>query len=738
MQPKRGKTESVWGLLNEPISNEPGVEKKPLILIADDDPLHLTSLSRLLALCEYSCKTVGSGAEALEALKANGFDLLLLDIHMPGIDGHQVLDRLKSWGSDVPVIMISGDASWDKATATLRQGADDFIRKPYSPEEIVSCIRSSLEKRRLRAQNTEYVEKLHVSEQLHRFLVNQSPDLIFILDCHGRFRFVNKHAETLFGVHKKLIIGKPISRFLLDECPFLTSDPDAWGEHPKAIRNIEVRLRKCPTGKPLVAEDNVAVELSAERIHGTTRKDGTAVSTGTYGVARDITGRKQAEAKITYQAYHDLLTGLPNRMLFRDRVNLAIKQAHRDGSRLAIMFLDLDRFKLVNDTLGHSKGDHLLQEVAKRIQGAIRDADTLARIGGDEFVLLLPQIRHPEDAEVIADKIQHSQQAPFMIDDRELFASTSIGIAVYPEHGDTADLLIQRADMAMYAAKNSGKSSHGFYAKKMQEEYTFKLGMEQDLRKALEGSQLQLHYQPLVHISDRSLISMEALIRWNHPDKGLLKPDAFIHEAEENGLIVEIGQWVLRRVIQDLKASRDSGQQPVPVSINVSSLQLELAGFAGQIQKLLAAANLPGRLLQIELTENVLMKNMHSVISTLRELNALDIKIIIDDFGTGYSSLSYLKMLPIMALKIDQTFLGDIEPGSSRETIASTIAAMAKGLGLGLLAEGVEEESQASYLMGIGCNCAQGYLFSEPVAGLQSVYLRHRRNISVNPDYRCS
>jgi diguanylate cyclase (GGDEF)-like protein len=437
---------------------------------------------------------------------------------------------------------------------------------------------------------------------------------------------------------------------------------------------------------------------------------------GTYGVVRDISDRKRAERTIKYQAYHDLLTGLPNRTLFEDHLSLALAQARRETRMLAVMFLDLDRFKVVNDTLGHVIGDRLLRVVSKRLKESLRSGDTLARIGGDEFLLLLPQLRSRAEAEAVARKIIDALRSAFVIDGYELYVGCSIGISIYPDDGDSRDSLIKHADIAMYHVKDEGKGNFQFYSGAMDTAFSRHLSMESDLRKAVHGEQFQVFFQPQVETGTGRICGLEALIRWNHPELGLLKPDEFIPLAEDTGLITSVGHALLRAVCGELKRWRDLGLPPVRVGVNLSALEVVQQRFAEMIIQSLGAHDLPGDLLEIEITENIIMRDLENVAQKLRQLSAHGIRIAIDDFGTGYSSLSYLKRLPIHTLKIDREFVQGISPSSRDDSsIVAAIVSLAKGLGLNLIAEGVETGFQRDYLQALGCESMQGFLFSEPV-----------------------
>ena len=556
------------------------------------------------------------------------------------------------------------------------------------------------------------------SEKLHRYLVNSSPDLIYILDAEGRITFLNDRVEEILGFHKDELLGQHFSVLVYPEdLPLVRHAITERRTGERASRNVELRFRcKTVSDSPRYFNANeLSVELSAMGMYSDTGPGVVRKFQGTYGVARDITERKKAELIINYQAYHDLLTGLPNRALFRDRLGLAIAQARRSKEMLAVMFIDLDRFKLVNDTLGHVAGDELLQAVSTRFKGCLREGDTMARVGGDEFMLLLSSLNGRADAEMVARKLVNSLQEPFHIDGQELFVNVSIGIALHPEHGKTIDNLIKHADIAMYQVKGHNKNGYGFYADDMHESISRHLSLESGLRKALEQEQFRVYYQPQVNVLTGEIIGFEALIRWEHPSRGLLQPAEFIGLAEETGLISPIGDALMHSVFKQIRTWDAAGLPPVRMGINLSSLQIEQYGFVDAIRTALAHYALPGERLEIEITENVIMRDMENVVHTLRELSSYGITIAIDDFGTGYSSLSYLRKLPIHTLKIDRSFVNDIRGNLDETSIIRAIVAMGQGLGLNLIAEGVETQHQLRRLQSLGCNSMQGYIFCKPV-----------------------
>ena len=400
----------------------------------------------------------------------------------------------------------------------------------------------------------------------------------------------------------------------------------------------------------------------------------------------------------------------------QDRLSLAITQAKREDEMLAVMFLDLDRFKNINDSLGHVVGDELLQQVSTRLKSCIREGDTLARFGGDEFTLLLPKIaKGKEDVSKIAEKINEVLKDPFVVDNNELYVSASIGIAIYPRDGTNMDSLIKHADIAMYHVKDTGKNNYRFYSTDMTTPYFQNLSLETGIHKALENDEFHLMYQPQINIKNGEIVGVEALLRWDHPEHGSITPAEFIPFAEETGMIVKIGHWVLRNACAQLKHWRDIGLPEIRMSINMSARQLAEKGIVKHISGLLKDYNLPGHCLEIEITENTIMSDMDSVIHKLKALSKKGVDIAIDDFGTGYSSLSYLHKLPIQTLKIDRAFIKEVNMKHTGNSIINTIVAMAKGLNLNVIAEGVETQQQLDYLVEIDCSEAQGYLFGKPL-----------------------
>jgi diguanylate cyclase (GGDEF)-like protein/PAS domain S-box-containing protein len=440
---------------------------------------------------------------------------------------------------------------------------------------------------------------------------------------------------------------------------------------------------------------------------------------------RDVTQRKATEKQLEYQAYYDALTGLPNRLLFRDRVVNAIAQAGRNRRGVAVMYLDLDHFKLVNDGLGHSLGDALLSEVAARLQSCVRASDTISRLGGDEFTILLIDTSSSEAIAGVARKILQSFAHPIRVEGHDLFVTASIGISIFPGDGDDVETLLKCADSAMYRAKELGRNQAQMFTASMNERYGLRLALEQSLHHALERDQLVVHYQPIFDRNRKKIVSLEALVRWNHPGRGLVQPAEFIGLAEETGLIVPIGEWVLRRVCHDLREWRAAGLPPMRVGVNIAAPQFQQLSFALVVGSILREYACDPALLELEITETVAVQNIETTTNAMRELKELGIRIAIDDFGTGQSSLVYLKRFPIDTVKIDRAFVRDVTTDESAAAIVSYVINLAHTLRLSVVAEGVETEAQWSFLKLNACDQMQGFLFSEPLpADEAEVFMR--------------
>ncbi len=719
--------------INSKLSSITGEKEK--ILIVDDEKLHQYSLMELMGQQNYTVDSVSSGEEAIHRIQNDNIGIILLDLNMEGKNGEDVMSFIRENNYDTTVIVVSGETSFEAAENALKFGAYDYIRKPYSIDNLLNSVSNAIKKRQLESDNRKMQIQLRESEKLHRYIVNKSPDIVYILDNMGRFTFINKRVESLLGYKMKDVIGKHYSELVheddIEKAQFKFNERRTGN---RASINIELKL-KCKNNEQARNFDNriLPIEINSVGVYSSGEENTNKKFIGTYGIARDITDRIEAEEIIRFQAYHDMLTRLPNRTLLKDRLNQAITHARRNKTNLSVMFLDLDRFKVINDTLGHIVGDHLLQAVAMRLRHCLREGDTLARIGGDEFTLLLPEVNSREDAEFIARKIIKSLREPFRIDSHELFISTSIGISHYPEDGDTMESLIKHADIAMYSVKGKGKNGFEFYSDNMIDAYSRHLSLENDLRRALDDNQFKIYYQPQINIETNEVFAMEALIRWQHPDRGLISPNEFIELAEETRLIKRIGNWILENACAELKCWRDMGLNNIRIAINVSAVQLEQGSFVNFVLNTLKKYDIPGKMLELEITENTLMHDTDDGVLKLRELSNHGIKIAIDDFGTGYSSLNYLKRLPIDTLKIDQSFVHDMSKSEEDSSIIKAIIAIAKGLNLNIISEGVETQAQLEQLRSWRCKNMQGFLFGKPMPCDQAVDMLKENHNSNQP-----
>lgn len=689
------------------------------ILIVDDEPRICSSLRLLLEGPERDIIECGTGSEALAILTSREIDLVLLDINLPDISGLEVMEWIALNNIPASVIMVSADGHIDSAIRALRSGAVEFVRKPHELEEIQHKVENALHRRRLEQGHVLLAARLEQSERLHRFMVESSPDLIYTLDEEGRFIFINGRVESMLGYSRDELIGSYYTVIVHEED--LDQAVYAFTERrndDRATSNIEVRLR-CKNDRYRHFESrHVVAMLSATGMHenGHTGQEELAKRfMGTYGVARDVTERKLAEDTINFQALHDHLTQLPNRRLFKDRLELSMAQSNRYGGVVGVMFIDLDRFKLVNDTHGHAEGDELLKNVAQRLSGCVRASDTLARQGGDEFTILLPDLFQAEGAAVIAEKILEELKLPFTVAGQDFRATASIGISVYPRDGENADLLLKNADIAMYKVKANGKNGYMFFTTEMNSCYHERISLENELRQAIQNSEFELHYQPQVSMNSSRIVGMEALIRWRHPMHGLLNPSGFIDMAEEIGLISAITDWVLDEACRQLSLWRAQGLNDLRIAVNVSPQEFNNDDVVERIVSSLTRYQLPGHVLDVEITENLLLHDVTGVINKVRHLRERGIRISIDDFGTRYSSLNYLRKFPFDTIKIDKSFVRDLVEHHGSSPIIHAVIGIARGFGMHLLAEGIETAYQMNALQELGCEEMQGYFFSKPL-----------------------
>ncbi len=686
----------------------------PRILLVDDNANNRRALRVVLRGVEAELREAANGLDALSMSLADDYALILLDVQMPEMDGFEVCEQLRAdpRTHDVPVIFLT--AAYKDADDKMRgyvAGATDYLAKPIEDHILKAKVQVFLklyEQRRLLQQNN---EDLRVAA-----IVFESQEGMLVTDAAGKILRVNKaftqitgySASEIVGVHPRALkSGRHSSDFYTSMWEAIASKGSWAGEIWDRRKGGEVYPQY--------------LTISAVR-------DSAGTITNYVGTFTDITERKAAVDRIELLAFYDPLTLLPNRRLMMDRLNRAITNSVRRNRNGALMLLDMDNFKALNDTLGHDIGDQFLVEVASRIKGCIREGDTVCRLGGDEFVVILEDLGADKpavtQAGAVASKIQRRLNDSYVLSikdgegnrrDRSHRCTTSIGITLFRDPSITSDEILKRADTAMYQAKAAGRNAMRFFDPGMQAILAAKAALEEDLRKAIVESQFALYFQPQVDLSAKT-VGAEALVRWHHPQRGLVSPVEFIPLAEETGLIQPIGHWVLSTACLQLAAwANRPDTAHLSLAVNVSARQFSLPNFVEEVLALVVYTGIPPGKLKLELTESLLLENTELVIAKMNELKERGVNFSIDDFGTGYSSLSYLKRLPIDQLKIDQTFVRNVTTDTNDAAIARTIVALGQTLGLNVIAEGVETDAQRDFLATIGCNVYQGYFFSRPL-----------------------
>ena len=705
---------------------------QPVILTIDDEEAIRESFHLYLEDYGYQVLEAENGRVGIDVFNQQTPDLILVDLRMPEVDGLAVLRYVVSVSPDTPVIVVSGTGVIGDVIEALHLGAWDYMLKPVQDLSVLlHSVEKNLERSRLKRENQQYQEhlesavrdrteelrlaneemqqayrRLQKSEEKYRSIFESLSDVYFQTDDIGEINEISPSVEQNLNYSPQHILRQCLWDFFAD-----SEVADLLRERlleSGSVLEFEAVIRNGDGGcTPCVL--TATREVSSD---GRWR---------VFGVLRDVTERKQAEARIQHQAYHDGLTGLPNRTLLLDRLDFALSRARKLKHEGALLLIDLDRFKTINDSLGHGLGDQLLCEVAARLSEVTGEQDTVARIGGDEFVILLPNVgadtqSTARTAQAVASKVRAQLDQPIRIRDHELYVSPSIGIAQFPLDHQDADVVLRHADTAMYQAKAAGRDAVRFFLPSMQAEADKQLLMEKDLRSALERNQMHLYFQPQID-QHGQVCGAEGLLRWEHPEQGLVPPDRFIPLAEETGLILPIGEWVLRTACTLITRWCDAGHKGVlrHVAVNVSPWQFRQPDFPSQVERILVDTGADPACLGLELTEGVVIDNVADTVSKMASLKALGVSISIDDFGTGYSSLSYLKRLPLDVLKIDKSFVDDVCVDESDAAIVETIIAMADHLGLSVIAEGVETDDQLHFLREKGCRCYQGYRFSRPL-----------------------
>jgi diguanylate cyclase (GGDEF)-like protein/PAS domain S-box-containing protein len=651
-------------------------------------------------------------AEAEARLAGHAVDVILLDPGLPDTQGLQSIRRARASAPRVPLVVLTGFDDDTMAARALQEGAQDFLIKGrIEARALLLALRYAIERKTM--EDTLFGEKERAQVTL-----NSIGDAVACTDSTGNITFLNLVAERLSGWSRQEAVGRPMATVLR----ILDAKSHETIPNPMEMAVQRNRTEHLPLNCVLIRRDGqeIPIEDSVSPIH-----DREGRISGAVIVFRDATAERALALEKAHAAEHDFLSGLPNRKLLKERTDFAIALARRHMKKLAILFLDLDGFKHVNDSLGHSVGDKLLQSVAGRLANCVRGTDTVSRMGGDEFVVLLSEVEQAEDAAITATRMLEAVAEAHSVDEHNIHVTTSIGVSIYPDDGLDAETLIKCADTAMYQAKENGRQTYQFFETTMNARAVERQFIEQGLRRAVARQEFELYYQPKIDLRTGKIVGAEALIRWTHPDRGKIPPDKFIPVAEACGLIIPIGAWVLREACTQTRSWAGLGLPAITIAVNVSAREFQGKKFSEGLFATLNETGLDPRYLVVELTESVLVKQADSAASILNTLRARGVHIAIDDFGTGYSSLSYLQKFPVDSLKIDQAFVRQISRPTDNKHIVTAIISMARSLKLRVIAEGVETLEELSFLRAHQCDEAQGYYFSRPVpAGEFATLLR--------------
>jgi diguanylate cyclase (GGDEF)-like protein/PAS domain S-box-containing protein len=665
----------------------------------DDDALLLRSMMGRRGSVAAKLERAKSVREAEEFLARENFDIILLDLGLPDAQGIGALRRVRLAAPHVALAVLTGLDDESLAQQVLREGAQDhLIKGQLEPRAFFRALRYTIERKAME-------EALFAEKERAQVTLNSIGDAVICTDNFGNVTYLNVVAEKMTGWSLPEAAGRPMPEiFKILDSHRNYSDP--------ANLAVELNQKHWPSDCFLIRRDGVEIPIEdcISPIH-----DREGKASGAVIVFRDVSEVRAMTRQMSHSAQHDFLTGLPNRMLVSDRLRQAIALAHRRSTKLALLFLDLDGFKHINDSLGHLIGDKLLKSIAARLVHCVRASDTVSRQGGDEFVVLLAEVKQSSDVAITAKKILQAVAEPHSIDQHDLHVTTSIGLSVYPDDGLDAETLIKNADTAMYQAKENGRQNYQFFKPAMNVRAVERQSIEESLRRALDRRELTVHYQPKIDLNTGEITGAEALVRWNHPEHGAIPPGKFIPVAEDCGLILPIGNWVLHEACRQVRTWADAGLPLASIAVNISAIEFRHEHFLDGVFTILQDTGLNPRRLELELTETVLMKRAESTESVLKNLRAAGVHLAVDDFGTGYSSLSYLRKFPVDSLKIDQSFIRQITATPDDTAIIAAVIGMGRSLNLRVIAEGVETQAELEFLQAHQCDEAQGYYFSRPL-----------------------
>jgi len=697
------------------------VQRPATVLVADDDPVMRLLMVEMLDSVGLDAIEAEDGAQALQLARERSPDLILMDVEMPRMDGFAACRAIRDSanGASVPIVMVTGGDDLEAVTNAYEAGATDFVSKPINwailGHRVLYVLRAS-----------DAIVRLRIADAQNRAVLAAIPDTFFRMSRDGVYLDYEPGRDHPGRATRGL-----------NAQSFAYPSDDCVGKHVADVLPADIAERMLEQVELALRVQQVrSVEYELIRFGEAHHFEARLVATGpaeVLGLVRDISERKRAEEQIRRLAYCDSLTGIPNRQAFLEMLERELQRSKIGNKKFAVLFMDLDAFKRINDTLGHNVGDQLLQQVSERLRETIRPSDllsraelvtrantgsnegtNLARLGGDEFTILIPELERVEHALNVAHRVKDAMRRPFLIEGNEIFVTASIGISLFPEDGDDCTSLLKFADTAMYHAKNCGKNNAKLYSSSLTMQIMSHVKLEVGLRKALQNDELYLLYQPQLDVRTNEIVGVEALVRWRHAERGIVSPTEFIPLAEETGLIVPIGEWVLRTACDQARNWQKLARRPVRMAVNLSAKQFKDENLSQIVLSALHDTGLDPRLLELELTEGTLMDDAKATLATLEQLRGIGVHLSIDDFGTGYSSMNYLKRFDVRALKIDRSFISGLPQDSENAAITRAIIAMAHGLKMVVVAEGVETGEQLGMLEEYGCDLVQGFYLGRP------------------------